>query len=234
MQKLKFEIQRQPDPTTCGPTCLQAVYRYFGDFVPLSEVISDVPELSGGGTLAVHLACHALKRGYRTTIFPYNLKIFDPTWAGVTGKEIVSKLQHQLALKQGVPGIGIETDAYLAYLALGGELRFEVMRPSLIRRYLKRSLPILAGLSATYLYDSPREYDIGAGPVYDDVQGYPAGHFVVLSGYDVRSRRVEVADPYTPERHYAVDVYRLICSIMLGILTYDGNLLVIEKRKNTE
>ena len=29
-----FEIQRQPDDVSCGPTCLHAVYRYFGDELP--------------------------------------------------------------------------------------------------------------------------------------------------------------------------------------------------------
>ena len=30
-----LEIQAQPDDLTCGPTCLHAVYRYFGDDVSI-------------------------------------------------------------------------------------------------------------------------------------------------------------------------------------------------------
>ena len=29
--KLFLDIRPQPDQTTCGPTCLHAVYRYFND-----------------------------------------------------------------------------------------------------------------------------------------------------------------------------------------------------------
>lgn len=228
---LNFDILRQPDNTTCGPTCLHAVYRYFGDPISLEEVIEGVPSLQEGGTLAPYLACHALGRGYRTTIIPYNLQIFDPTWAGAPPGELATKLAAQLSFKRDIPGFEEVTASYLEYLASGGRLRFEVLTAALIRHYLKRGMPILTGLSATYLYRSMREYDMEGVPVYDDVRGESAGHFVVLSGYDRKERRVLVSDPYTPNRHYSVEIYRLVCAIMLGILTYDGNLLVIEKRR---
>ena len=46
-----------------------------------------------------------------------------------------------------------------------------------------------------------------------------------------------VADPVEPnplgkDKLYSVGFGRLINSIMLGILTYDANLLVIEPKKN--
>ena len=47
-------IERQPDYTTCGPTSLHAIYRYFGDPIDLNTVIAEMPKLPGGGTLAVH------------------------------------------------------------------------------------------------------------------------------------------------------------------------------------
>jgi ABC-type bacteriocin/lantibiotic exporter with double-glycine peptidase domain len=55
-----FDILPQPDDSTCGPTCLHAIYRYFGDEVPLDQVIREVPSLHSGGTLAVMLRNHAL------------------------------------------------------------------------------------------------------------------------------------------------------------------------------
>lgn len=72
-RQLDLEMLPQPNDTTCGPTCLQAVYRYYGDDVGLGEVIAQVPSLTAGGTLAVMLAGHALRRGYRATIYTYNL-----------------------------------------------------------------------------------------------------------------------------------------------------------------
>jgi len=233
---LDFDINKQPDNTTCGPTCLHAVYRYYNDSISLQEVITEVSLMEEGGTLAVYLACHALRRGYKTTIFPYNLQIFDPTWSGIPRKEIATKLRRQLSFKKDIPGFELVTNAYLEYLDLGGQLKFEVMTASLIRRYLKKSIPILTGLSATYLYDEAREYDTGSDFTYDDVRGESTGHFVVLTGYNREDRSVSVADPLkknpiASSRYYSVDIYRLVCAIMLGILSYDGNLLIIQTKK---
>jgi hypothetical protein len=231
-----FNIRHQPDDSTCGPTCLQAVYQYYGDPVSLKETIADVPQLGGGGTLAVYLACDALKRGYRATIISYNLKVFDPTWSQASAAQIADKLKQQSACKKE-PELRTAIEAYLEYLELGGRLKFEVLTASLLRRYLKRSIPIITGLSSTYLYQSAREYEADGRLIFDDVRGESTGHFVVLSGYDRGQRTVLVADPSDPnpmtrDRYYHVNIYRLICAIMLGVLTYDGNLLIIEPKKS--
>ncbi len=232
---LPLDIRRQPDDTTCGPTCLHAVYKYYGDPISLDQVIAQVPQWQQGGTLDVYLANHALHRGYQATIIPFNLNIFNPTWSILPPERIAAKLREQLKFKHAKPGLEEATQAYLQYLTLGGKLRFEVLSPALIRRYLKRGAPILTGLSATYLYNMVREYETDGGQsVGDDVRGQSMGHFVVLWGYRREDRRVLVADPLVPnplapDRYYGVDIYRLVCAIMLGVLTYDGNLLIIHR-----
>ena len=235
-KKLYLDILPQPDNTTCGPTCLHAVYRHYDDVVPLSQVISEVAELKEGGTLAVYLACHALKRGYRASIFSHNLQIFDPSWSGVPRPEMIEKLQQQIVYKKDIPGFKVASKAYIQFLELGGRLRFEVLTAGLIRRYLKRSIPLLSGLSSTYLYNCARELTGGNDFIFDDIRGEIQGHFVVLAGYDMHKRSVLVADPYKPNpvapgQYYEVNIYRLICAIMLGILTYDGDILIVEPRK---
>ena len=67
---IDFDILRQPAATTCGPTCLHAVYRYYGDELDLCDLIPEIPQLDQGGTLDVYLACPALRRGYQATIIP--------------------------------------------------------------------------------------------------------------------------------------------------------------------
>jgi len=232
---LDLDICRQPDKTTCGPTCLHAVYAYYNDPISLQEVIAETSCLTEGGTLAVYLACHALRRGYKTTIVPYDLQFFDPTWSALSNQEIKDRLGRQLTDKKNIPGFQVVTEAYLEYIELGGRLRFKVLTPSLIRSYLKKSIPILTGLSATYLYNSAREYGTGEDYSYDDIRGESTGHFVVLTGYNRENRQVLIADPLKANpiakgQYYAVDIYRLVCAIMLGILSYDGNLLMIQKK----
>ena len=77
---LDVRILPQPTETTCGPTCLHAVYRFYNDRISLTKLVDEIPYLEEGGTLAVMLGTHALKRGYRAKIYTYNLHMFDPTW----------------------------------------------------------------------------------------------------------------------------------------------------------
>jgi hypothetical protein len=232
--KLYLDILPQPDDTTCGPTSLHAVYRYFGDSVPLEQVISEVRPLEDGGTMAVYLAHHALDRGYRVTIYTYNLQVFDPTWFGGGDRFLREKLSNQLRHKTD-PKLRETVHAYLEFIDRNGKVRFEDLTAQLIRRTLNRSIPILTGLLSTYLYQCAREAVVDSRLVSDDLRGEPTGHFVVLSGYDKKLHRVLIADPlrhnpYSDNQVYEVNVNRLIGAIMLGILTYDANLLIIEPK----
>jgi hypothetical protein len=233
--KLHFEIQTQPDDLTCGPTCLQAVYNYFGDKISLDKVIGQVKQLKGGGTLAVLLGCHALRRGYRAKLYTFDLQVFDPTWFRSNAPALEERLSSQMQVKKN-PKIRMASKAYLEFLRLGGKICFEDLTGTLIRGLLKRSIPILTGLSATFLYRTARELEVGHTMLYDDIKGEPVGHFVVLCGYNVQDRTAIVADPLLPNpisesQIYTVSLNRLICAIMLGILTYDANLLIITPKK---
>ncbi|MDZ7764462.1 MAG: hypothetical protein U5K00_08555 [Melioribacteraceae bacterium] len=230
---IPIKIMTQPDDVTCGPTSLHAVYNYFGDKITLSQVISEISYLDEGGTLAVMLGIHSLKRNYEATIYTYNLSVFDPTW--FNGKtDIKAKLIEQKKLKKN-RRLRNATDSYVEFLSLGGKIDFVNLTPSLFNKLFEKKLPILTGLSATYLYNCSREAWSGNKSVYDDVKGYPTGHFVILSGYDEVSHDVVVADPYrenpvSGDNYYSVKVSRLINSILLGILTFDSNLLVIKPK----
>ena len=232
--RLGLQILPQPDHVTCGPTCLQAVYRYFGDSVPLPRIIEEIPQLEDGGTLAVVMACHALKRGYKATIYTYNVHVFDPTWFKPGADSLAERLEAQRKSAE-LPRLQMACSEYLDFLRLGGKLRMEDLTSELIRRFLKNSVPILTGLSATYLYRAKREF--GRDSIPDDVRGFPVGHFVVLCGYDQSNRTVLVADPLQPnplanEPMYAVEIDRVKNAILLGIVTHDANLLIIEPRTN--
>ncbi|NJL28686.1 MAG: hypothetical protein HC897_12735 [Thermoanaerobaculia bacterium] len=231
-RELELTIAAQPNETTCGPTSLHAVYRYWGDDLPLERVIDEVQGLETGGTLGVLLACHALRRGYRAALYTYNLNVFDPTWFQLSRADLRNRLLRQLEHKTDAK-LRLASEAFLDFLDLGGELRLVDLSPRLIRRLLDREIPILTGLSATFLYRSPRE--IGPRCDYDDIRGEPAGHFVVLCGYDPRSHKVTVADPLhpnpmSPGQLYSVPIERLTTAILLGVLTYDANLLVLEPK----
>lgn len=229
-----FVIQQQPDDVTCGPTCLHAVYRHFGDDVDLADLRRDVPMLAEGGTLGVLLATHALARGYRVSIVTWNLRIFDPTWFDSDADALRDRLARRAEVTDD-PKLRAASSAYVDFLDAGGRVELRDLEPALLRRYLRRGTPILTGLSATFLYREARERPADGRP--DDVGGEPVGHFVVLTGYRPEGREVLVSDPLHPnplaESHtYPVRMERLIGAIYLGVLTYDGNLIVLERPKS--
>lgn len=237
---LPLQILPQPNDETCGPTCLHAVYQYWGERVGLHEVIDSANSLNitnaGRGTLAVMLGTHALSRGYRASLYTFNLQVFDPTWFGDDGNAdsvlLGEKLRAQSEVKgHDDPRFAVATESYLEFLARGGAIRYRELTSRLISGFIKDGCPVLTGLSATYLYGCAREY--GPNDDYDDIRGEPTGHFVVLHGYESKGRLVTVADPladnpgYTDQK-YTVPMSRLVPAIMLGVLTYDANLLVLE------
>ena len=242
VQQLRLDILPQPDLLTCGPTCLHAVYRYFGEEIALADVIGQIPQLRDGGTLAVLLGCHALRRGWQAQIYTFNLDVFDPTWFAEQPNRfvqrfteqrrdhLIERLQAQRAVKTDKK-LRHASKAYIEFLELGGSILMRDLTVNLLRHYLKRSIPVLTGLSSTYLYRDPREFGPECQPA--DLRAMPTRHFVFLCGYNSDERTIRVADPSQPnplgeKHHYEVGLEHLVCSIMLGSLTYDANLLIVE------
>ncbi|HSU17841.1 hypothetical protein [Longimicrobium sp.] len=233
----ELPVQRfvQPDDVTCGPTCLRKVYSFYGLDVGLDEVIASLERNEDGGTLAVFLGISALKRGLRARIYSYDLRIFDPTWARLPHAQLAEKIHARFPYLNDAKRLRA-AQAYLHFLELGGDLAFEELTPALLKSIIDREHPILAGLSATYLYRYARErWDPMINRlVDDDVRGEPTGHFVVISGYEQWGRRLIVLDPFEQippepgdEEKLVVDADRLTNAILLGDVTYDAVLLEV-------
>jgi hypothetical protein len=230
--ELPVVIERQPDYTTCGPTSLHAIYRYYGDPIDLPTVIAETPKLPDGGTLAVHLSVHALRRGYEVDSWVCNVRHFDPTWFQQP-TNLLAKLRARWDAK-GVhtdPRHGPALEAVEEYLDRGGRVVWGDLSPDLLSSLLAERTPLINGTNGTYLYQCSRETAAGA----DDVRGDAFGHFVVLCGYHSRDSSVSVADPLMDNplhgtKYYRASIHRLIGAIFLGIGTDDGNLVRIRPK----
>lgn len=225
-----FQVKRQPSPTTCGQTCLHAIYDWYDKEVTLEQVVEAVPTLHEGGTLAVHLGLDALTRGYKSKLYSCNLRVLDPTWFPSKRNLLIEKLADSRQVRTNKKE-KIELEALEAFVRHGGKLTMEALTRNLLRKHLKRKEPLLTGLSSTFLYGDKREIPDTGKP--DDLAGKPEGHFVVLHGFDQTSNRVTVHDPYphTPfgvDHCYPIHIDRLINAILLGVLTHDANILVIQ------
>lgn len=233
-----FEIIPQPDDESCGPSSLYAIYKYYGLNITYTSVVDEVERSISGGTLAPLLGKHALKMGFEVTLYTNNLLLFDPTWfnhENSSNKFLSEKLMQQLREKKN-RYLGA-THLFLDFLALGGIVNFRTINTALIETYFLQKKPILTGLNSTYLYNCPRDWFDEKGNAFpDDIRGTPCGHFVVLHGYDAEKKQIVVADPYaknplSKSHYYTVSPDRLINAIMLGVGTYDGNLLIIEPKR---
>ncbi len=230
--ELPVLIERQPDYTTCGPTALQSIYRYYGDTISLQTVIAETPKLPGGGTLGVHLAVHALRRGYEVDMWVCNVRHMDPTWFQQP-TDILAKLKARAAAKGLLddPRYGPALQSSEEYLDLGGKLVWGDLSPELLGKALARGTPLLTGTNGTYLYQCSRETEKGP----DDVRGDAFGHFIVLCGYRDADHSVAVADPLLDNpahgtKYYRASVHRLLGAIFLGVGSDDGNLIRIQPK----
>lgn len=222
----------QPDDVTCGPTCLAAALRFYGVDLSVEEAIRRTRRNPDGGTLAVHLGVAALGMGFRPTLYSYNLRVFDPTWARLSPEDLALKLRLRRE-HAGKKKLVRALDAYLEFVERGGRVRFPELTAELLIRHLRRGQPILTGLSATYLYRTPRELN----EEYDDVRGHPAGHFVVICGYYPKRDRFVVRDPsphipFSRSGKYSVPSDRLLNAILLGDVTYDAVLLTLGRKRS--
>jgi hypothetical protein len=227
-------VAKQPDDESCGITCLQAVYNHYGVETTLEQLKGQIEHWQTGGTVSVNLARNALSKGFAAEIYTYNVKIFDPTWKALAPKELEKKLkqrQRKIRSKKQKKVIGF----YLDFIRKGGVLRFDDLDEALFDRLHEKKdkhRPIICGLSATYLYQTMRET---ADNQEDDIVGQPVGHFVVVSGWDPLKRIVTISDPLRKNPISETGIYKLPFTrfsnaVMLGILTYDENLLVISRK----
>jgi hypothetical protein len=178
------------------------------------------------------LGTHALRNGYAARLYTWNLRVFDPTWFPASSASLAARLRASMPRRKQ-PKLCQAIQAFIRFCEEGGEVRMEVLTGALIRRHLHRGRPILTGLSSTFLYrDARTDPETNRE---DDLGGQAEGHFVVLTGYDPVARTVHVADPYADnplsEGHrYTVSLDRLINAILLGVLSHDCNLLILEPR----
>ena len=233
---IHLPIHTQPDDETCGPTSLHAVYQFFGHAISLPQLIEHIPRSASGGTLAPFLGQHALMQRFQATLYINNLNLFDPTWFAheeTPNAFLIQKLRAQ-RLRQRHRATLIASHAYEKFLELGGTIRFRTLNVNLLKKYFSQNIPIITALSSTYLYRCARERITSTRrSVYDDIHGKPCGHFVVLCGYDDKKRSIVIADPHqknpiSHDNYYKVPISRLINAILLGVFTFDANLLIIQ------
>lgn len=229
----------QPDLRSCGPTCLAMVMGGAGTPASVDRLIAAVRRGPEGGTQAVDLAHLALDYGYHARLYPFGVRVFDPTWWEQDRGGLIACLD---AREAALAARGASEDerstvrSWRTFLARGGHVAFAEPSASLLVRVLDRGRPVVCGVSATWLYRDARERP---DDTPDPIGGEPVGHFVVVRGYTGGGLHFHIADPaeVLPDARsgfaadtavhgeYPLPASRLLHAVLLGDTTRDAVLL---------
>lgn len=184
--------------------------------------------IPGLGTYDGNLGCTAIKNGFKVTITPQNLHVFDPTWLSLEKASLLEKLKARAAVvvdKNLIASI----KGFIDFLELGGKLEFKDYSKNLIIEKLTVG-PCIVGLCSTYLYGEKR---MKSG-TSNDIEGDRIGHFIVVDGYNPGTSEFTIKDPwhsipFSKDGSYKLKSDRLIMAMLLGEATYDATIVQLYK-----
>lgn len=224
MRSIKHKVKRfEQVGVNCGPNALAQLMSYYGEEVEPMELVRQTRMMKDFGTWDADLGKTAMAYGYRPTITTLNINTFNPRWYKLKKAALIKKLSEREKKVKGKLK-KMNTRAFADHLKAGGKLAFKpISRELLYEKLLLR--PVLVGLSSTYLYKTFPEKNIG-GDFYN-------GHFVTLDGYDPKSDKFSVVDPwhkipFSKNGRYKVKSDELIAAIYLGEATYDCTVLELD------
>ena len=230
-KRVQLKVPRlKQKPFTCGPSSLQQVFAYYGIKKSINQLLKEI-KLYKKGTFDGQLGLCALENGFKAIIIDYNLHAYDPTWFKLSKKALIKKLKQSLKHRKGEYKTKVQW--LIKYFEAGGNIKFEIVTPELIKSYLKKKIPVIVCLMMTSLYKEKRRITIkqkkGRRSIKSDLKGKPAGHYLVVSGYD--GDKLFVTDPYynipySKKGEYKISSKELIASILM----WNGSLLIIEKK----
>ncbi len=240
MNTIEYDIAAIKQKTSeCMQTATTQLLSFFDPSVTVEEVIKNVPVyVENGekiGTSPGHLAAYLAQLGYKTTVYMFDVELFDLSWNGESATNIVDKLKQR---QNGIPSNAwlakyhhILVDGWELFAKSGGEFA----QPSLSVQLLKDLLqehPFLMMVNSTYLnHTFKQQYNKETDTFEKDtVHGRSLTHAVTCAGYKEGSFLIIDPDPPKGEdQHRWIKEDHLIASIMAAQTESDNLLMVIDK-----
>lgn len=230
---MRLNILPQINHQLSGAETLRGIYAYYGEDISMDDLVVSTTRFSNRRLRPLALAIDALERGYAVTVHCCDTRIFDLSWMGLVSSELKEKLEYHKSKADSVH-LTQTFDAYIQILEKGGTIDLSEINRAVIRKAVELKAPIIAAVSATHLFHSKREYlDSKDRPVLDDAKGKTAGHLVAVTawvGKEITLHDPYLANPITGKAKYKVYISRLMRSILLGVLSYDAQMVVITKK----
>lgn len=229
----------QQKTSECMQTTATQVMAFFDPTISVDEVIKDVPVyVENGekiGTSPGHMAAYFAQKGYQTTVYIFDVELFDRSWEGLGEEEVLTRLRQR---QEHIPANAwlaayhhILVDGWALYVKSGGRFSFPQLSTSLLYDLLVPS-PYLLMVNSTYLNQRAKQIYNQATDKFDDdpIKGRSLTHAVACAGY--RDSQFLIVDPDPPEgvsHHRWIAQDHLIASIMAAQTESDNFLITIRK-----
>ena len=205
----------------CGPAALKQSMEFLrpGKIYDIKELISETKSELKYLDWNYKLGIAALKRGFGVTVYSASTDLYDPTWKGLSMKQLVKKLERRLyfikhAKKKDIMAGYVwwwyrsSLEAAIEFLKAGGIVKIESITKELLIGLLKRGTPPITPVNGSLVYGMKRAYFRR----YNDVKGEYFGHIFMVSGYD--GKKFVITDP------------EKLSDRTKGIIKIDENLLL--------
>jgi hypothetical protein len=226
-------------PAECMQTSATQLLSFFDPTVKVEDVIKEVPVYVENsekiGTSPGHLGAYFVQKGYKTTVYIFDVELFDLSWESSSGIEIIKLLKRR---QEYIPANSwlakyhhILVDGWELFVKAGGSFAQPPLSKQLIIDLLTKS-PILVMVNSTYLnHQSKQQYNKNEDKFEDDaIKGRSLTHGVTCAGY--KDDKFLIVDPDPPagiEQHRWIESDHLIASIMAAQTESDNLLMVIEQ-----
>ncbi|MBD3362355.1 hypothetical protein GF362_01395 [Candidatus Dojkabacteria bacterium] len=224
-------IKQKADSSACGPSCLQAIYKYYGKDLKLKMILEDLHIDKDTSTYVSQLARHLNTNHLSTTLISSNPFVVSPDWKAKPKKVVIKELKEWILHhfnKGKVENIWIKEALYLLfYLQEGGNLKISNITTDLIDKYLEDQNLILCCLAENWIWGKRK---ISKVVEYDNIKGHVNGHFVIV--YDKNKGDYQISDPYptsieNKEGLYAINKEELLTAT----LTWSHEILIVNNIK---
>ncbi|MFH1582442.1 MAG: cysteine peptidase family C39 domain-containing protein [bacterium] len=210
--KIKLPIKKQKKKSLhCCVVCLQMVMEYFGEKVPMEELLKQIKVYKNIGTWIADEGKIALKYGFKTFFCYHNSYILDKDTENLSEKDITKLKKYLKDIKRkkykepGFKKREIKKD--IEYIQLGGKFSTKVPNLDLIDGFLKKKVPVIVTLNTNSLRGQPDKR---------------SGHCVVIIGkegnnYIVNDPRPEYPKPYKLNKDKLLHAWYLRGAYLLAL-----------------
>jgi hypothetical protein len=190
---MKLAVKRiKQSVDACSPTAYCMVMQYFGDdivpeqFLDAVGGIKNVTATGVPGTINTENAFFARRRGFKVDCFTYNMRLLSPLMIGLKGEQLRDCISENDGVERLIAESSADESIYFSYVNLldeGANLFVQRPRIDVVKKYLKKSIPVILNVNTASFYECNYNIEVG--------------HSIVAIGYE--GKQIIFNDPSSGE-----------------------------------